>query len=393
VGERRLRRLEEGNWCEVSPPTGRTNAYKADQGAREAASYRRGELQKFLNFVSESEDFPLVEFRSRSDASTQAVGYSKGMMVFHMLRREIGETAFRDGERILFRTGCSSRPHGRTSARRSRSERRRSLRLLPPVDGKEGGASPFALGRAGEGGTGRRYEVEGTVRQEPPVFRVDVPVRVETETGPDSLVVYLTGEKKEFKGKGAGSRPRSPSIRSSISSAGFIGRRSRRPFRRLSAPTRHGSSFPRPGATEADSALAALARSWASRPGIRTTREKLPAEVFARSTVWLLGPTVYDEEFAAALPEGASWAAGSWTMPDGVYDAGTHSAVVTLRHPADPSLSWSLFYPENADVVPSLGGRSRHYGKYGYLVFEGTENVAKGEWGAAGSPLRVELAR
>ncbi|RPJ40587.1 MAG: hypothetical protein EHM19_13455, partial [Candidatus Latescibacterota bacterium] len=55
---------EKGNWCEGLTAYGADYAYKTDQGPREGAAYRRGELQKYRNFVSGSEDFPLVEFRS-----------------------------------------------------------------------------------------------------------------------------------------------------------------------------------------------------------------------------------------------------------------------------------------------------------------------------------------
>ncbi|MCA9484707.1 MAG: hypothetical protein KC553_13320, partial [Nitrospina sp.] len=59
-----------------------------------------------------------------------------------------------------------------------------------------------------------------------------------------------------------------------------------------------------------------------------------------------------------------------------------HSVVLTLPHPENPdrSLTWVSIHSDKA--VPGLARKLPHYGKYGYLVFEGDEpvNVARGLW-------------
>ena len=82
-----------GNWCEG------LTAYMADhlmkEQAGQAAEYRRDTLKKYRDFVRDGRDFPLTEFRSRHSAATEAVGYGKTMMGFHMLRRQLGDEAFK----------------------------------------------------------------------------------------------------------------------------------------------------------------------------------------------------------------------------------------------------------------------------------------------------------
>ena len=79
-----------GNWCEG------LTAYMADHLMQEqrglGADYRRDTLKKYRDFVNESRDFPLTEFRSRHSAATEAVGYGKVLMGFHMLRRQWATT-------------------------------------------------------------------------------------------------------------------------------------------------------------------------------------------------------------------------------------------------------------------------------------------------------------
>jgi len=84
--------LRDGNWSEG------LTAYLADYLVQEArgrgAEYRRGALQRYENFAAERRDAPLREFRSRHDEASQAIGYGKSLMLFHMLRRDLGDAAF-----------------------------------------------------------------------------------------------------------------------------------------------------------------------------------------------------------------------------------------------------------------------------------------------------------
>jgi len=43
------------------------------------------------------------------------------------------------------------------------------------------------------------------------------------------------------------------------------------------------------------------------------------------------------------------------------------------------------------ESLPRLGQLVPHYGKYSYLVFEGAQNVGKGQWPTVGSPLKKEF--
>lgn len=82
----------DGNWSEG------LTAYLADHRNKrlkgEGMNYRRDTLQKYAAFTSGGDDFPLSQFRSRHDRATQAVGYGKSLMLFHMLREKLGDEPF-----------------------------------------------------------------------------------------------------------------------------------------------------------------------------------------------------------------------------------------------------------------------------------------------------------
>ncbi|MEZ5450560.1 MAG: M1 family aminopeptidase [Thiolinea sp.] len=92
----------QGNWSEG------LTAYLADhrnkETAGEAMNYRRDALQKYAAFAAAGGDFPLREFRSRHDRTTQAVGYDKSLMLFHMLRKRLGDEAFFAGLRQFYQS-------------------------------------------------------------------------------------------------------------------------------------------------------------------------------------------------------------------------------------------------------------------------------------------------
>ena len=84
-----------GNWSEG------LTAYMSDHYTREQqdndAEYRRKALERYANFAAEGRDFALAEFSSRHNEASQAVGYSKSLMLFHMLRRLAGDELFNRG--------------------------------------------------------------------------------------------------------------------------------------------------------------------------------------------------------------------------------------------------------------------------------------------------------
>lgn len=89
-----------GNWSEG------LTAYQSDhldsESRGEASAYRRKALERYANFAARERDFALAEFRSRHDDASQAVGYSKSLMLFHMLRQQAGDAGFNQRIRQLW---------------------------------------------------------------------------------------------------------------------------------------------------------------------------------------------------------------------------------------------------------------------------------------------------
>ena len=82
-----------GNWSEG------ITAYMADHLMAELSmtgnTYRRDTLQKFTDYVNAKNDFPLTKFINRYNAPSEAIGYGKALMFFHMLRMKLGDEIFK----------------------------------------------------------------------------------------------------------------------------------------------------------------------------------------------------------------------------------------------------------------------------------------------------------
>ena len=81
-----------GNWCEG------ITVYMADHLLKEqrggGAAYRRTTLQKFTDYVNENNDFPVNKFINRNNSAEEAIGYGKSLMFNNMLRLKFGDKKF-----------------------------------------------------------------------------------------------------------------------------------------------------------------------------------------------------------------------------------------------------------------------------------------------------------
>ena len=81
-----------GNWSEGLTAY-MSDHYNSEQQGK-GYEYRRKALERYANFAAEQGDFALSDFNSRHDEASQAVGYSKALMLMHMLREQSGKDAF-----------------------------------------------------------------------------------------------------------------------------------------------------------------------------------------------------------------------------------------------------------------------------------------------------------
>jgi hypothetical protein len=390
-----------GNWCEG------LTAYLSDHLGKERAGtgteFRRTTLQKYADYVLAGRDLPLSAFRYRRGAVTEAVGYGKSLMLFHMLRLSLGDDVFVSGLRTLYKDRLF-RNIGFPEVRRS-FEDAAGIDLagafLPWVE--RAGAPRLHIGSVRLDRDGADFRLRGVLSQtqEEEPFPVRIPLVVTLEGREEAVrtVVGMKGRETELD-LSFRERP----LRVDVDPEFDVFRRLDRgeippAFTKAFGASRVLVLLPSGAGKAFREAYGKLAESL-RRAGPADVTVGLDSDIASLPkdrTVWLLGweNRFLDQAKAAAASHGAE------ISREGVRLEGTRipreggAFALAVRHPGDPDLAILWVAADDPDALPGLGRKLPHYHKYSFLAFAGKEpaNTAKGWWPPAESALTVHLTR
>lgn len=377
---------ERGNWCEGLTAFGADYAYKREESAAAARDYRRDQLRAYLDFASGQErDFALRDFRERSDFGTQAVGYGKSLMVFHMLEKRLGEAVLRRGLRELFREylfrpaawedleRVFSRVSGRdledwfaqwidrpgaVELRLGRTERRDGGWAAEIVQGTP--TYTVALPAVWVDEQGRRHQETVDLRRESTWWKLPAhAVSVELDPEYDIYRKLHRAEVAPTLGQTLGAD----------STLVVVGERAN---------------------PELAGALRAVGKSWSENQDMRVVDEAT-AQGAAESgrSLYLLGEGAAADRAVEIATRIASEAS---ELVRRHRDEGL-GLVLTVRDPESEDRAWTVVLPSDAAQAAALGRKLPHYSRYSWLLFEGENNVEKGQWTLTSSPLRQRLGQ
>jgi len=383
-----------GNWCEGLTAYLADHLYKEQSGS--GAEYRRDTLKKYRDFVREAHDFPLTEFRSRHSPATEAVGYGKALMTFHMLRQRVGDAAYVRGLQRFYREQRGKRASFTDLARAHGAAAAIDLDAFMQQWTTREGAPELRLREVRRLPDGRIVGELQQVQSGAP-FTVDVPMVVRTAQGAESFTVQSASASTRFE-----LAPKATALALEVDPQFDL-------FRLLhareTAPSL-GQIFGEPRVLAVLPAAAPAAELAAYRKmldfwsgggaqqfEIVTDRQlkQLPADravwVFGRGNAW------------AERSYGAEAAPDFRREPEALVLGGSRlafadrSLVVVRRHPRNELKAMGWITLESLAAADGLARKLPHYGKYSWLGFSGTEptNTDKGEWTTGDSPLRVDL--
>jgi aminopeptidase N len=389
-----------GNWCEG------LTSYLADHLLKEqrgdGADYRRAALQKYADYVEANEDFPLIAFRGRHNSVTEAVGYGKTLMVFHMLRRQLGDPRFTQGLRRFYADNIFKVAGWSDVAKAFNTVADKPLDAFFDQWITRPGAPELRLGAVAVEKRGSGFRLRALIEQtqEAQSYALKVPVAVQLEGHEQAVFheVTMTGREQAF----ALELPARP-LRLAVDPAFDLFRR----LHRAEIPPAISQALggdrvlmvlPSAAPERLREAYARLARSWQRGHGVRV-EVKLDDQLDALPddrVVWLFG---WENRFRALLDEALA-AYDFESAQDSVTVAGKrlsrakHVGVVLARQPRDPDQALAWVASDHVDAMPGLARKLPHYGKYSYLGFAGEEpdNVLKGQWPVIASPLSVTFA-
>jgi hypothetical protein len=381
---------DSGNWCEGLTTYGADYLYKEQAGENQAREYRHHTLIDFSNYVTAGQDFPLTEFRERHNASTQSVGYGKSLMVFHMLRRSLGDRLFWEALRDFYRESRFRIVSWRDLARSFDRTTGQDLGWYFDQWTSRTGAPEVRLAGARYSEEGGRHALSFRLEQTDPPFTIDLPVVVETVSGRQETTVRLEDTSRDYRLEVPG-RPLSMAVDPDYDT-----------FRRLhpeEIPVTLGAMFGRKEVsavignrvTGGDRRRLGAAARILGAQTVFQEGNMSPDDISGRS-VWFLGDGDLVRSTLSGIPGAPVLDGDRVVIGDSGFDLDAGSFICGLRHPRDPGLSVGVVIGGNLESLESVAPRLPHYGRYSYLGFTGGRPVLKGVWAEEKSPLRIDFS-
>ncbi len=354
-----------GNWSEGLTSFMADYALAEEEGPARAAEMRLGWLRNYAALPS-ARDHALVAFRGRRNDAAQVIGYDKAAAVFHMLRRHLGAVTFEAGLRRFWRERQFTIAGWDALQGAFEAASGEDLGWFFTQWVRRAGAPRLSLVHAAVSDDAAGHRVAVSVRQEAPHYRLQVPVRVETESGAVDRWFTLDDREATWTVTTA-SRPLAVAIDPAHDLFRALLPGEAPPILRdvtLSADPRL--------VVAAGGEAAETARALAERLLDGTPRERVGGE--GSGPLLVIGTT---DAVAAAL---ATLDLGD--VP--VEIAGRGSARVWTLAASHPVL---VVAANDAAALAALLRPLPHYRNKSYLVFEGRRAVETGVWSMRDGPL------
>ncbi|MBT8128579.1 MAG: M1 family peptidase [Gammaproteobacteria bacterium] len=385
-----------GNWSEGL--TAYMSDHFSDEQQGRGSEYRRKALERYANYAAEQHDFALADFSSRHDDASQAVGYSKSMMLFHMIRKSAGDERFNRGIRQLWQRYQFEPVNFPTVIRQLHPGDDEEHRVFIEQWLLQAGAPELALEQVEltKNAEGYLLTIAISQRQPGPAYDLQVPVELALEHAGQArrIIISLTEKHATFK-LPLKQRPLSVSLDPDYDVFRLLHPLERpSSLGRLFGSGRQVLVLPASAGSEQEEAWQQLATAWAKRyENIETVKDTDIDELPADASVWLLGwenrlLDRYRERFTAP---GQLIGNNSVSLGGSQYRATDHAVVVLDADNSRKPLGF-IGAADPAEIV-LMGRKLPHYSSYGVLAFTrpGADNILKRHLQVQFSPMMREL--
>jgi len=349
-----------GNWCEG------LTTYMADHALAEGGGreMRLGWLRDFAA-LPDARRRPARAFVTKRHRAAQVIGYGKVAMIFHMLKAEVGDAAFAAAIKRFYQDFAFKRAGWKDIEATFSAAAGRPLAGFFQQWLDRSDAPQLKIAEAKPDGNRLRL----TLAQNPPAYRVGVPVALATDAGQKTFRLDLDAAKKAFT-LDAGAAPARLAVDPDFDL-----------FRQLlpgeSPPILRDVALaekPVAAVVGGDGAFRAAAVALAAR--LTDAEPKLLAAgdlPGPETPALLIGIEAEIAKLAAAR--------GLRPAPEG---AGTARAWAARSAAGQPVY---LVAARDTEALKALMRGLPHYGRRGWVVFDGARAADKGQWPADASPL------
>lgn len=391
----------KGNWSEG------LTAYLADHLVSEregkGVEYRRDVLQKYRDFVDKEKDFPISQFTSRHSPSTEAIGYGKTMMMFHMLRQTLGDEEFTQVLRAFYQQYQFQQATFDDLLTTFNAQADQDFSTFFQQWVYQSGAPNLVLESAQATPKEQGYQLTAVIKQTqsgaPYLLNVPIAVHLAEESVARQMQIKIDQAIHQIT-MDFPTRP----VQIDIDPQFDV-------FRRLDSreiPSALSQGFgaenpllilPTDVSEELMQAYQTLATYWQKTQtgSLEVVRDDQLQSLPANRTIWILGwQNKFSQQLMNSLAEqGVAKTAEGLQLNGEHWQQNKHAVVLTARQPADPDQTLLWVAADQSAAITALARKLPHYRKYSYLVFEGNElnNVHKGQWSITHSPLTQRITQ
>ncbi|MCW8861622.1 MAG: M1 family aminopeptidase [Rhodospirillales bacterium] len=355
-----------GNWSEGLTTFMADYTYALDAGGPEKVmEMRLGWLRDYAALPPER-DHPVSSFVSKTHDASQVVGYNKVAFIFHMLRKTIGNEAFDTAIR-RFWTNHAFRTAGWNdlqAAFEAAAGRRLDVFFRQWIDRK--GAPQLMLDEAHAEGVGNSHSVRLSLSQPAPAYDIEVPVRIETTAGDETFVMRMDGEQAEASFQTTG-RPLRVSIDPDFDLFRKLSPEEAPPIiRDVTLSERAEGIILADSEAQIETAKALIERMMDTRPNILAAAP----DVLPDGPLIVVGTRSRVSAFLTrhGLPP----------SPSEIRGNGTAEVWATRRAIGASTAPMVIVAADTMESLRSLLRPLPHYGRQGYLAFEGGRVSVKG---------------
>lgn len=386
-----------GNWSEG------LTAYLSDHLIQEqrgkGSIYRRKALERYTNFAAKEHDFALSQFHSRHDEASQAIGYSKSLMLFHMLRELSGQETFKQNIKKLWQRYRFKQVSFADVIRQLFTGSDQQYELFVKQWLNQPGAPILSLGETDVIQTLTGFQLQMEINQlqadTPYVIHLPVEIKITGKQSPLRKIISLT-ERHVLISMDFDHRPLSISLDPDYDVFRLLNS-SEKPssLGRLFGASKQLLVLPTEVSQAQRKAWEQLAQTWSSRyHNIDIIDDTQLSPLPKDTAIWLLG---WKNKALKTVQQRFS-SAGQQVLDNAVQingqklNAGTHTAV--LLDPDNSRTALAFIAAEKPQTIALLAKKLPHYNSFGVLAFELPEvkNTIKRSLNAKESPLKRNLS-
>jgi len=376
----------QGNWSEALTTYVADYLFKEMESKQAALDYRRQWLRNFSTLVRPDNDFPLDQFMSRYNPVSKTIGYDKGAMVFHMIRRQLGEEVFWNALRDVYRDRLFQKTSWSDLQQAFESRSQHSLKEFFDQWIHRKNAPRFFMDNVQRDHSAGKWKVRGQIIQKDPLFTNLINLALEAGTDRIIREIEISGETTSFE-MTSRERPRRLSVDPDFETMRLL----------------YAAEIP-PAVNNIKGAPSVqIVLSEQLQPEIKKVAETLALSLGLKNFQFISEGEVRRSQLAGhdilligqpgqkalwpQMPDQVSIQPGSFTLNNAMYDQTTDAFFGVFHHPFNENRIAAVFIPSSNQFADIVARKITHYGKYSYLAFQSGENVAKGTWSVEKSPL------